>query len=61
MKANVNEDCIGCGLCVETCPDVFKMEGGVAVAQCDTVMPADEDDCREASESCPVNAIEISG
>ncbi len=60
MKVNVNEDCIGCELCVGICPEIFKMEDGVAVAQCDTVMPAAEGDCREAAESCPADAIEIS-
>ena len=33
MKATVNEDCIGCGLCEGTCPDVFSIsDDGVAVA-----------------------------
>ena len=27
MKAKLDKDlCIGCGLCVSTCPEVFKME-----------------------------------
>ena len=25
MKFHVNADCIGCGLCVSTCPEVFTM------------------------------------
>ena len=25
MKFFVNENCIGCGLCVSVCPDVFHM------------------------------------
>ena len=25
MKAYVNENCIGCGLCVGICPEVFEM------------------------------------
>ena len=33
MKATVNEDCIGCGLCEGTCPDVFSIgDDGVAHA-----------------------------
>lgn len=32
MKAIVNEGCIGCGLCASTCPAVFTLEDGVAVA-----------------------------
>ncbi len=61
MKINVNEDCIGCGLCAEIAPENFKIEDGVSVAQCDVVLPAAEADCRDAAESCPVAAIEISG
>ena len=31
MKFHVNADCIGCGLCVSTCPEVFTMtDGGTA-------------------------------
>ena len=27
MQATVNENCISCGLCVESCPTVFSMGG----------------------------------
>ena len=60
MKATVDADvCIGCELCVNLCPDVFRMENDVAVAACENVMPAAEASCREAAESCPVDAIDI--
>ena len=60
MKATVNADtCTGCELCVDICGDVFVMENGVAKSKVE-VVPADaEDSCREAAESCPVEAIEI--
>ena len=32
MKYKVNDGCIGCGLCESTCPEVFSIQGDVAVA-----------------------------
>lgn len=61
MKATVDQEtCIGCGLCAETCPTVFEMnDDDIAVVKVDSV-PADAaDDCREAAENCPVDAITI--
>lgn len=60
MKAIVDADaCTGCGLCVDACPEVFDLGDDVATVKADPV-PADaEDDCREAAESCPVDAITI--
>lgn len=60
MKAKVDASlCTGCGLCADVSPDVFEMQGEVAVAKVD-VVPADaEDSAREAAESCPVEAIII--
>ena len=61
MKALVNKDtCIGCGLCVDVCPQVFSMEqDGKAVAK-DMSVPLDiEASCRDAAQQCPVEAIEI--
>ena len=56
MKYFVNENCIGCGLCTEICPDVFTLtDDGVAIASNEDVDNAAAD---EAMESCPVNAIE---
>ena len=60
MKATVNPDtCIGCGLCVSTCPAVFEMQGDVAVVVADPVPPEAEAGCREAAEGCPVSAITL--
>jgi len=52
------ELCIGCEACVEICPEVFEMQSDVAVAKIEDDIPDDlEDTCREAAESCPVEAI----
>jgi ferredoxin len=60
MKAVVSEDCIGCGMCEGTCPDVFAVgDDGMAHAVVDEV-PADaEDDAKSAADNCPVNAITV--
>lgn len=60
MKMQVNEECIGCGLCPEICPDVFKMqETGFAEAIDEDISEQVEESAEEAMESCPVSAIEI--
>ncbi len=60
MQAKVNSNCIGCGLCPNLCPGVFTMlSEGVAAAR-DEIAPEYYDQVKEAAESCPVNAIEVS-
>jgi ferredoxin len=61
MKANVDKDiCTSCELCVQTCPEVFRMEGDFAVAFADPVPGDFEKAARQAAEECPVEAISIS-
>lgn len=60
MKARVDKEvCTGCNLCVDTCPDVFEMQGDVAGVKVDIVPPDAEDSCREAAQNCPVECITI--
>ncbi len=60
MRAIVDPDtCIGCELCPSICPEVFEMEGNVAITIKDPVPPDVEDTAREAAESCPTEAIKI--
>ena len=59
MKFHVNENCIGCGLCVSVCPEVFEMTSeNVAYASEKEPDQAQEDLAMEAKDGCPVSAIE---
>jgi ferredoxin len=59
MRAIVDRDlCIGCGLCADTCPEVFViLDDGYAHALGETVDPEQYDCVQEAAEICPVEAI----
>ena len=60
MKAKIDKDlCTGCGLCPDTCPEVFKMDGDKAKVIVDVVPLKSEKTCKEAVDSCPVEAISI--
>ncbi len=60
MKAHVDQDvCIGCTLCTQTCPGVFRMEDDKSSVYVDIVPKELEDACRKAEESCPVSAITV--
>lgn len=59
MKFHVNADCIGCGLCVSICPEVFSMtDGGTAAAALASIDGPDEVAAMDALQTCPVGAIE---
>lgn len=62
MQAKVDKDlCTGCGLCVDTCSEVFEMEDDIAKVKTNPVSSNAQDCCREAKETCPVEAISIEG
>jgi ferredoxin len=61
MKASIDRDgCISCGLCPDTCPDVFRMaDDGKAEVYVDEVPGDAEDAAREAADGCPVSVITV--
>ena len=62
MIAIVDEDlCTGCGLCVDTCPEVFELVDDMAKVIIEPVPSGVEEACREAADDCPVEAISLTG
>lgn len=57
MRVRVEDSCTACGLCAETCPDVFQMGAEFAEVIADPVPPESEDSAQEAADDCPVEAI----
>ena len=50
--------CVGCGLCEQNCPEVFKVEGdGLAHVKASI---CSLHNLQEVAEQCPVNAIKVS-
>ncbi len=60
MKAFVDKSgCIGCGLCSEICPEVFRIgDDGLAEAY-GKVTEDNAELAKEAMDSCPVSVISI--
>jgi len=58
MKTKIDPSlCTSCGLCVDSCPELYDMGDESAIVTVDTV-PADKEDCAlEAEKNCPSEAI----
>ena len=59
MNATVNSNCIGCGLCVSICPEVFEIGDDGLAQPIQEVTETLEKTASQARESCPVNAIDL--
>ncbi len=51
------DECIGCGSCVEVCPEVFELNDDDNKAYVKADPKCDTCDCEEAVNICPVEAI----
>ena len=61
MKAVIDHDtCIGCGLCAQIAPDVYKMEGDKAIPVADEISEDKVEQAKNGADQCPVTAIIIS-
>ncbi|MHC4770418.1 MAG: ferredoxin [Planctomycetota bacterium] len=59
MKVGIEDSCTACGLCVDTCPEVFEMGDEIAEVIVDNVPPELEETAQQAADECPVEAIVI--
>lgn len=59
MKAQVLDTCTACGLCVDTCPEVFQMGDDIAEVIVDEIPSGEEAAAQQAADECPVEAIVI--
>jgi ferredoxin len=57
MLVTIEDTCTACGLCVDTCPEVFDMGDEMAIVIVDEVPAEFEEAVQQAADECPVEAI----
>ena len=57
MKVHIEDNCTACGLCVDTCPEVFAMGDSLAEVIEEEVPAELEELVQQAADECPVEAI----
>lgn len=57
MKVRIEDTCTACGLCSDTCPEVFELGDELAQVIVDEVPPDQEDAVQQAVDECPVESI----
>lgn len=59
MKVRIEDSCTACGICVDTCPEVFEMGAEIAEVIVDDVPAELEETAQQAADECPVEAIVV--
>ena len=59
MRLRIEDTCTACGLCIDTCPEVFEMGPEIAEVSVDEVPAGYEDTVQQAADECPAEAIII--
>lgn len=59
MIVTIEDTCTACGLCVDTCPEVFDMGDEMAIVIVEEVPKEYEEAAQQAADECPVEAIII--
>ncbi len=57
MLVRIEDTCTACGLCVDTCPEVFDMGDEMAIVIADEAPKEYEEAVQQAADECPVEAI----
>ena len=57
MLVKIEDTCTACGLCVDTCPEVFDLGDEMAIVIVDEVPKEYEEAVQQAADECPVEAI----
>ena len=55
-EVQIDDTCVGCGTCVEICPEVFELEGELATIKKGADLSLDQK-IIDSAEACPVEAI----
>ena len=59
MKVSILDSCTACGLCCDTCPEVFEMNDEMARVIIDEIEETLITAVEQAAEECPSGAIII--
>ena len=60
MKVSVDkEGCISCGICVNTCPEVFQFDEDDKSEVISEPTSSNENEFQTAADSCPVSVIHV--